>query len=96
MRIPDTYTKLAADQAEAAQRKALDARDTSNAGQATSATQQGAVKVTVSAKAQELADAHAATSGVDEAKVARLRSAVESGSLKIDTQRIADRITDGD
>jgi flagellar biosynthesis anti-sigma factor FlgM len=97
MRIPDTYTKLAADQAEAAaQRKAVEARDTSNADQANATVQQGAVKITLSAKAQELADAHAAAGGVDEAKVGRLRSAIEAGTFKIDTQKIANRISDGD
>ena len=52
-----------------------------------------AVQVTVSAEAQALANG---PSGFDEAKVARLRSAVEAGTLSIDRTKIAQRIVEGD
>ena len=56
---------------------------------------QAAVQVNVSAKARALADAQG-PGDVDEAKVARLRSAVEAGSLKIDSAKIAQRIIEGE
>jgi flagellar biosynthesis anti-sigma factor FlgM len=49
-------------------------------------TSEGAVKVTLSAKARELDQAHAPDASE---KVQRLRAAVESGQLPIDPQKIA-------
>jgi len=49
-------------------------------------------KVTLSAKARELAD-HAAAA--DANKVESLRSAIQSGSFKVDMQGIANKIVDG-
>lgn len=48
------------------------------------------VKVNVSAKARALAAQ--ADAGVDEAKVARLRDAIDKGTFKIDPQAIASKL----
>jgi flagellar biosynthesis anti-sigma factor FlgM len=56
---------------------------------------QAAVKVNVSAKARALADAQG-PGDVDDVKVARLRSAVEAGSFKVDSAKIAARIIEGE
>jgi flagellar biosynthesis anti-sigma factor FlgM len=53
--------------------------------------------VTVSPRARELAEAQgAADGGIDEAKVARLRSAVDSGTIDVDSAKIAQGIVNGD
>lgn len=53
-------------------------------------------KVEVSAEAQALAKAKeiASLSSVDEAKVARLQSLIDSGQYKVDAKAIADRMVD--
>jgi flagellar biosynthesis anti-sigma factor FlgM len=51
------------------------------------------VKVTVSAKARHLSVQSQV--GMDEAKVARLRSAIESGSMQVDAAKIASKIVEG-
>ena len=58
----------------------------------------GAVTVSLSQKAQELASSQAtsASSDVDSAKVDRLKSAIASGSFKVDSSRIASKIVDED
>jgi len=48
------------------------------------------VKVQVSDAARKLAESRS----TDEAKVARLRSAVEDGSLRVDARAIADKIVE--
>jgi flagellar biosynthesis anti-sigma factor FlgM len=67
---------------------------TQDSTQATDAATQGAARVTVSAKARALADA--AAQSADVTKVPRLREAVESGSLAIDSAKIAQRLVDGE
>jgi len=89
MRITDSYNKLSVDQVKAATSPASVSQT-----QSTSQTQ-GAVQVTVSPQARALASAQA-PSDIDEAKVARLRSAVDSGSLGVDKAKIASRIVEGD
>jgi flagellar biosynthesis anti-sigma factor FlgM len=64
-----------------------------NAGAGQSA-QGSAEKVTLSARAQELAQQQSATA--DTAKVDRLREAVNNGSFKVDLQAVAKGIVDGD
>lgn len=49
-------------------------------------------KVTLSAKAQQLADQAASA---DAAKVSQLRSAIANGSFRIDPRAIANKIVDG-
>lgn len=56
--------------------------------------QGSAEKVTLSARAQELAQQQSATA--DTAKVNRLREAVNNGSFKVDLQAVAKGIVDGD
>jgi flagellar biosynthesis anti-sigma factor FlgM len=58
---------------------------------ATSSTGVGAARVSISAEARALAGGDAA---VDQAKVERLRSALASGSLKFDSQLVAQRMID--
>ena len=95
MRINDPYNTLAIDHsAGTSQQGKVGANHGSHPKNGAAATH-GAVKVTVSAKARELALAHSA-SDVDEAKVASLRSAIQDGTLKVDSQKIADRIVDGE
>ena len=54
-------------------------------------TPDGAVKVSVSPEAQALADkAHASRD--DEAKIERLRAAVQNGTLTVDPAAIAEKI----
>jgi negative regulator of flagellin synthesis FlgM len=57
----------------------------------------GSAKVDVSARAQEMQKAKALatpSSGIDEAKVARLQSLIDKGQYKIDSSAIADRLVD--
>jgi|CZKU01.1.fsa_nt_gi flagellar biosynthesis anti-sigma factor FlgM len=56
---------------------------------------QAAIQVNLSAAARELAKANG-PGAVDEAKVARLRSAIDAGTLKVDTAKIAERLVEGD
>lgn len=58
---------------------------------ATSGTSVRAARVSISAEARALA---AGDSGFDQAKVDRLRSALASGSLKFDSQVVAQRMID--
>lgn len=58
---------------------------------AVSGTSMRAARVSISEEARALA---AGEPGVDRAKVDRLRSALDSGSLKFDSQLIAQRIVD--
>ena len=63
------------------------------AGQAPATSQPAAgEKVTLSAKAQELADQ---ASSADATKVSQLRASIENGSFKIDPRAIANKIVDG-
>jgi flagellar biosynthesis anti-sigma factor FlgM len=93
MRIIDTYGNLGAGSLSGPA-KATTGSVGSPAEKATDAAVQGAVNVTMSARALALADA-AASGGTDDAKVSRLQSAIASGSLAIDSSRIAQRIVDG-
>ncbi len=54
-----------------------------------------AVKVTVSARARALAASQSADH-IDEAKVVKLRTAIEDGSFQVDARKIAQKIVDGD
>ncbi|MGA3122804.1 MAG: flagellar biosynthesis anti-sigma factor FlgM [Polyangiaceae bacterium] len=98
MRINDRYAALGADAAQNAAARNKVGTSGAGAAGATSAEAQSAVTVTVSAKARELADAQQASGGsdVDEAKVARLQQAVSSGTLDVDSTKIAQRIVNGD
>jgi flagellar biosynthesis anti-sigma factor FlgM len=58
---------------------------------AASSTSVRAARVSISAEARALA---AGDPGVDQAKVERLRSALSSGSLKFDSQIVAERMID--
>jgi flagellar biosynthesis anti-sigma factor FlgM len=58
---------------------------------ATSGTSPRAARVSISAEARALA---AGEPAVDHAKVERLRSALDSGSLKFDSQLVAQRMID--
>jgi flagellar biosynthesis anti-sigma factor FlgM len=58
---------------------------------AVSSTSVRAARVSISAEARALA---AGDPGVDQAKVERLRSALSSGSLKFDSQLVAERMID--
>lgn len=89
MRIHHSYNKVAVDEVKPAS-SASSVSKTQAAAQP-----QAAVQVSVSPQAQALSSAQPA-SDVDEAKVARLKSAVDSGSLNIDSAHIASRIVEGD
>lgn len=58
---------------------------------AASSTSVRAARVSISAEARALA---AGDLGIDQAKVERLRSALASGSLKFDSQLVAQRMID--
>jgi negative regulator of flagellin synthesis FlgM len=58
---------------------------------ATAGTSVRAARVSISAEARALA---AGDPGVDQAKVERLRTALSSGSLKFDSQLVAQRMID--
>jgi flagellar biosynthesis anti-sigma factor FlgM len=88
MRINDSYSKLPVDQVKAATPPA-----TVDRSQTASATQ-SAVQVTVSTQARALASAPPID--LNEVKVARLRSAIDSGAFSIDSAKIATRIVEGD
>ena len=62
------------------------------AREAGASAQAGSVKLKVSAKARALA----AESQVDEAKVARLKEAMENGSFKVDARAIAHKLVGED
>ena len=54
-------------------------------------------KVAISSGAKDFAKAKEIASSapdVDEAKVARLKSAIDSGNYKIDTEKLADKLVD--
>ncbi len=70
------------------------ARSAQEAGGAQSESNES-VKVTVSARARELAATQAADH-VDEAKVVKLRTAIDDGTFKVDAHKIAQKIVDGD
>jgi flagellar biosynthesis anti-sigma factor FlgM len=89
MRIPDGYgksTEIAGPstaKSSASQQAGAPATSSSSPGGG------GGEKVTVSATAQR------AAAKAESTKIDQLRSAVESGTLKIDTKAIASRIVDG-
>jgi flagellar biosynthesis anti-sigma factor FlgM len=87
MRIGATYSQSssAAQGDKSVQPNPGEKAGAASASQATA----DAVKVTLSAKARELDQAQAPEAS---AKVQRLRAAVESGELPIDTDKIAARI----
>jgi flagellar biosynthesis anti-sigma factor FlgM len=91
MRIPDAYTKLGLNAPQAPLR--------TPPGQARGATSDDAppqptepLQVHVSARGRELS---LQSEDVNNAKVARLKASIESGSFQIDPQVIADRIVRG-
>jgi flagellar biosynthesis anti-sigma factor FlgM len=88
MRINDSYSKLPVDQVKPATPPA-----TADRSQSASATQ-SAVQVTVSPQAFALASSPPID--LNEVKVARLRSALDSGGFGIDSAKIATRIVEGD
>ena len=95
MRI-DNYGKFSDPVVQSAQsaKKGAGAKGAGSAGGSAGAPgSTSAEKVTVSAQAQALS--HQATT-VDAAKVERLRSAIQSGTFKVDKQAIANRIVDGE
>ncbi|MBI3558481.1 MAG: flagellar biosynthesis anti-sigma factor FlgM [Deltaproteobacteria bacterium] len=58
---------------------------------------EGAEKVAISGRAKDIARAmEAANFGpeIDEAKVARFKAAIQNGSYKVDTDKVADRMVD--
>jgi flagellar biosynthesis anti-sigma factor FlgM len=91
MRVLDTYSRIA-DPTHTGS-PVVDRYGASRLPGTTNAGPRDGVKVTVSAKARHLSVQSEV--GVDEAKVARLRSAVESGSMHVDSARIASRIVEG-
>ncbi len=94
MRIIDSFSESATHPIRTSTPKAVASESDTSKPQAMSAPQD-AVKVTVSAKARELAETPAAPD-FDDAKVSRLRSAVEGGTFQIDSAKIAERIVEGD
>ena len=91
MRISDPY-RLGPNSAQGTPRAA------SNQPQGASANESAApsgesVQVRVSARSRELS--LQANGEIDVAKVARLKSAIESGTFKIDAREIAERIVRG-
>ncbi len=69
--------------------KAARARDGRGAEGATSGREGSAVKVSVSTRARRLAEARGPEQP-DEARIQRLRDAIEKGTLDVDPARIAD------
>lgn len=54
-------------------------------------------KIAISGRARDVAKAHAhasAASDIDEERVARLKAAIQSGSYKVDADKVADRLVD--
>lgn len=86
-------TPGAASTASAKAREAQ-ARSTQEAGGALGESNES-VKVTVSARARELAATQQADH-VNEAKVVKLRTAIEDGTFKVDAHKIAQKLVDGD
>ncbi len=68
----------------------------SAAAEALGASVGNSTKVDLSARAQEMKRAKemATPGGVDEAKVARLQSLIDSGQYKVDARAIADKLVD--
>ena len=94
MRIQDAYTKISpseAREARDAQKAAKDAAAKAGQGPAKPGDASG-VKVTLSAEAVQRAQ----SAEVDHAKVARLRDAVQNGTLQVDARAIANRLVEGD
>ena len=97
MRIIDRYAAFGTDIGPRAAATSKARPNSAGSADTTAPDLRHAVKVTVSPRARELADAHgSAGGGIDEAKVARLRSAVDSGTLDVDSARIAQGIVNGD
>ena len=91
MRIPSSvYGKsdIASSRNERARK--TDEGKSSDAGRGAQRASNEDVKVSGSAEARQLAN----DADVDVEKVERLRAALQSGSLKIDSRQIADRIVD--
>ena len=86
-------TPVASGAAAAGKAREAQARAAQEAGGASEASE--SVKVTVSARAKELAATQQADH-VDQAKVVKLRTAIEDGSYKVDARKIAQKIVDGD
>jgi flagellar biosynthesis anti-sigma factor FlgM len=89
MRVGASYSKTGPEtQATNANKEAskTGSASSSAASSSASAASEGAVKVTLSAKARELDEAQSPEASE---KVQRLRAAVESGNLPIDPQKIA-------
>ena len=94
MRIIDSYGRFNDRSVNtASQGQAATSATKAGAGDAKGASATPGDAVTVSAQAQELAQKAAANA--DTAKVERLRTAIENGTLVIDHQAIARRIVDG-
>lgn len=96
MRIANNYSSAAGQAVQAPKVAPPKPEGTSDAGSPAAAEAGGAATVTLSSKALELAASHGEASDVDSPKVARLKAQVSSGQLTIDTQKIGQRIADGD
>lgn len=90
MRISSSYDKKIESTPTDAAGKVGGPKGASSQEAAVSHAPQEGVKVTVSAKAQQLAK-----SGFDAAKVDRLKAALQAGALKPDFQLIAKKIVEG-
>ncbi len=89
MRIPDSYSRIGINAAQATQ-KVTQVKGPADDAHPTSAED---VHVRVSAKGRELS--MKADGEVDSARVERLKASIESGEFKVDAQRIADRMLQG-
>jgi flagellar biosynthesis anti-sigma factor FlgM len=97
MRIIDRYAALGTDAGQRAAATSKARPDPAGRVDTTAPDVPSAVKVTVSPRARELADAAASSDGaIDDAKVARLRSAVDAGTLDVDSAKIAQAVVNGD
>jgi flagellar biosynthesis anti-sigma factor FlgM len=97
MRIIDRYAAFGTDIGPRAAATSKARPNSAESVDTTGPDVRSAVMVTVSPRARELAEAQgAADGGIDEAKVARLRSAVDSGTIDVDSAKIAQGIVNGD
>ncbi|MFO0650564.1 MAG: flagellar biosynthesis anti-sigma factor FlgM [Polyangiales bacterium] len=90
MRIPDSYSRLGINAAQATQKVSQVKGSPVDDAHPTSAED---VHVRLSAKGRELS--MQADGEVDGARVARLKASIESGEFKVDARRIADRMLQG-
>jgi flagellar biosynthesis anti-sigma factor FlgM len=90
MRIGDTYGTVGGTLTSAA--SPSPAKSGASEEDGSVSQQQGNVRVDVSARALQLSQA---SSGVDDAKVSQLKTAIANGTFTIDSAKIAGRIVDG-